>query len=188
MLPLRVRSWDFINRHQIFQMMILNRRVVHVAEVYIIKRCCTDHKWHHCLSLPLFSPTANEAQKLQTHFNNSVWLVPGRGWAPPARECTGMLQGAGFCLEAQRSIFCLPASSHIKWRQERMDESPRNRHLYQPPPSLRGGFLKVNPGLFSNETQTEGKVITVGIFKSRFLHLLVAPSGLLFLLYVTTNI
>lgn len=63
----------------------------------------------------------------------------------------------GFCLEAQRRVFCLPASSHIKWslfcsagrlvccnggREGWMDGSPLNHHLYQPSPALWGGCLR----------------------------------------------
>lgn len=87
------------------------------------------------------------------------------------------------------------ASSHIKWSllcsrgrlqqrtEGRMDESPTtitfisHRHRCEEDAS---DPCQINWGLFSYETQTEGKVITFLTSSKQFLHLLVGPSGLLF--------
>lgn len=144
------------------------------------------------------------ASRQQTYFNNKIWPVQGWMCLPPGWESNDIC----FCLEAQRNVFCLPASSHIKWRlfcsrgrlqiwregrrERRMDGSPSTitfiSHLRRCEEDA-SQLCEINWGLFSYEMQTEGKVITMTFLTSlkSFLHLLVGPSGLFSSLSVTNK-
>lgn len=125
--------------------------------LYVIRHCCRDHRWHHCYSMP-------------SHRYHSFWVTGHNSEAPDLfqhLDVTGSRlsvyatrlrkqrhsERAGFCLEAQRNVFCLPASSHIKqslfcsrgrlqkWRGGKDGWIPLNYHLYQPSSLLWGGCL-----------------------------------------------
>lgn len=141
------------------------------------------------------------ASRLQTDFNDSTGPVQGGASATWLRK-QWHFERAGFCLEAQGNVFRLPASSHIKWslfcsrlqqwREGRMDGSPSTitfiSHLLRCEQDA-SELCKINWGLFSYETQTEGKVITMTFLTSLkpFLHLLVGPSRLFSSLRVTNK-
>lgn len=141
------------------------------------------------------------ASRLQTYFNNLIWPFQGKVCPPPGWESNDILkEPASIWKHRERFSVSLPphtsngvfsvaeagcSNGGREGGKRRMDGSPSTitfiSHLLCCEEDA-SELCKINWGLFSYKTQTEGKVITMTFLTSLkpFLHLLVGPSGLFF--------
>lgn len=150
----------------------------------IITYCCTDLRWRHCHSH--WAGSRKAADLFQQLYLSSSGQSVSATWP---RKHFVWKHGETFSASShiKCSLFC--SRGRLQQRREgRMDESPTTITFISRLHRCEDASdpCQINWGLFSYETQTEGKVITMTFLTSlkQFLHLLVGPRGLL----LTNNI